>query len=85
MRETQHILVSREASIRAQQKKERHHQQGVDMKARWVEKENLLSNPVDMAQALSKVRTSSVSIPSSLSRFHGTTLYNTTPPKPQRD
>ena len=81
MRETQHILVSREASIRAQQKEDLHTQQGKDMRSSFVEKESLMRNPVDMAQALSQVRTSSVSIPPSLSRFHGTTLYNTIPPK----
>lgn len=84
MRETQHILVSREASIRAEQKKERHNQQGVDMRKKWVEKQNLLNNPVNMVDALTQVRTSNVSIPQSLSRYQGTTLYNPPPPKTGR-
>lgn len=84
MRETQHILVSREASIRAKEKEDKHHQQGVEMRASWIEKENLLKTPVDMAQALAEVRTSSVSIPLALSRYNGTTLYNVIPPKTQR-
>jgi len=46
MRETQHILVSREASIRANQKEDKHHQQGVDMRAKWAEEKNIVSNPV---------------------------------------
>jgi hypothetical protein len=81
-RETQHILLSREASIRAKEKEDKHIQQGVDMRARWVETNNLMRHPVDMAQALSKVRTSSVSIPDELSRYQGTTIYNAPPAKP---
>ena len=52
------------------------------MRARWVETNNLMRHPVDMAQALSKVRTSSVSIPDELSRYQGTTIYNAPPAKP---
>jgi len=84
MRETQHILVSREATIRAQQKKERHNQQGVDMRNKWVEKQNLLKNPVNMVDALTSVRTSNVTIPQSLSRYQGTTLYNPATPRTGR-
>jgi len=84
MRETQHILVSREASIRAKQKEDKHHQQGVDMRASWAEQKSVIRNPVDMAQALAEVRTSSVSIPQQLSRYNGSSIYNTPPSKTGR-
>lgn len=80
-RETQHILISRDASIRSVQNKDKHHQQSVDMKNKWVEQQRIVREPVDMAQALAQVRTSDVSIPHQLSRYMGTTLYNTIPPK----
>ena len=85
IQDTGEILISQEASSRAKQKEDLHTQQGKDMRSAFLEKENLLRNPVNMAQALAQVRTSSVSIPQSLSRFHGTTIYNTIPHKPQRD
>ena len=81
MTNNQTTLVSREASIRTQQKQEARHQQGVDMRAKWAENQSLIRNPVDMAQALADVRTSSVSIPQTLARYQGTTLYNPIPPK----
>lgn len=76
MRETQHILISQAASIRAKQKEDKNKQQGSAMRQSWVEKENLLRNPVSMIDALKQVRTSNVSIPDELSRYQGTTLYN---------
>ena len=85
IQDTGGVLISQEASARAKQKEDLHTQQGKDMRSSFLEKENLLRNPVNMAQALAQVRTSSVSIPQSLSRFHGTTIYNPIPPKPERD
>ena len=81
MLETQHILKSFDVSIREHQKEIIKQQQAKEMEARWVEKPDINEAPVDMAQALAKVRTSSVGIPQSLSRFNGTTLYNTIPSK----
>lgn len=82
MRETQHILKSVDVSNREHQKEKYKQQQAKEMEARWVEKTGTSWAPVDMAQALAQVRTSSVGIPQSLSRFNGTTLYN--PPIPKR-
>jgi len=80
MRETQHILISQAASIRAKQKEDKHKQQGIAMRQSFVEKENLLRNPVNMIDALKEVRTSDITIPDELSRYQGTTLYNKPPP-----
>jgi len=76
LQQTQGILVSREASIRAKQKEDKHQQQGKEMMASFVKKENYMRAPVDMAQALAKVRTSDITIPVALSRYQGSYLYN---------
>jgi len=73
---TQGIIVSREASIRAKQKEDKHKQQSKEMMASFVKKENLMQAPVDMAQALAKVRTSDITTPVALSRYQGSYLYN---------
>jgi len=76
LQQTQGILVSREASIRAQNKDDEHQRQGKEMLASFVEKENYMRTPIDMAQALAKVRTSNTTIPVALSRYQGSYLYN---------
>ena len=81
IQDSQGILISQDASIRAKQKEDKHLQQGIEMRARWVDTNSPTRHPVDMAQALAKVRTSSVSIPDELSRYQGTTIYNALPPK----
>jgi len=76
LQNTQGIIVSRAASIRAKQKDEEHQRQGKEMMASFVKKENYMRAPVDMAQALAKVRTSDITIPVALSRYQGSYLYN---------
>ena len=85
MRETQHILKSRAVSMRENEALKLKHQQQREMESKWVEKENLLRNPVNMADALARVRTNNATIPINLSRYNGTYLYtDMTPPKGKR-
>lgn len=81
MRETQHILKSRDVSMREAEAKKLKHQQKREMEARWVEKPTIAGGDIDMADALAQVRTSDVSIPVELSRYNGTYLHtqSTTP------
>ena len=76
MRETQHILKSREVTMREKDAADLKHQQQRKMEARWVEKPNITGGDIDMSDALAKVRTSDVTIPSNLSRYQGSYLYN---------
>lgn len=76
LQNTQGILVSQEASIRAKQKDDEHQRQHKEMMASLVKKDNLMQTPVDMAEALANVRTSDVTIPIALSRYQGSYLYN---------
>jgi len=75
MIETSNIIKSRAVSMRENEAAKLKHQQQREMESKWVEKENLLRNPVNMADALAKVRTSAVTIPVNLSRYNGTYLY----------
>jgi hypothetical protein len=76
MRETQHILKSRDVSMRESEADKLKHQQKREMESRWVEKPTIAGGDIDMASALAKVRTSDVTIPVNLSRFNGSYLYN---------
>ena len=76
MRETQHILKSRDVSMRENEAAKLKHQQKREMESRWVEKPTIAGGDIDMASALAKVRTSDVTIPVNLSRFNGSYLYN---------
>jgi hypothetical protein len=86
MRETQHILKSRDVSMREAEAEKLKHQQKREMESRWVEKPIIAGGDIDMADALAQVRKSDVSIPVGLSRYNGTYLYTqmTTPPKGKR-
>ena len=75
MRETQHILKSRDVSMREAEALKLKHQQRRQMEARWVEKPTIAGGEVDMSNALAQVRTSDVSIPVGLSRHNGTYLH----------
>ena len=74
MRETQHILKSRDVSMRESEADKLKHQQKREMELRWVEKPTIAGGDIDMASALAKVRTSDVTIPINLSRFNGSYL-----------
>jgi hypothetical protein len=76
MIEEPNIIKSRSVSMREQEAAKLKHQQQREMEAKWVQKENLLNNPVNMAEALAKARTSDATIPINLSRFNGSYLYN---------
>ena len=85
MRETQHILKSRDVSMRESEADKLKLQQKREMESRWVEKPTIAGGDIDMASALAKVRTSDVTIPVNLSRFNGSYLYtDMTPPKGKR-
>jgi hypothetical protein len=76
MIETQHILKSRDVSMRETEAEKLKHKQKREMESRWVEKPTIAGGDIDMASALAKVRTSDVTIPVNLSRFNGSYLYN---------
>ena len=85
MRETQHILKSRDVSMRESEADKLKHQQKRQMESRWVEKTTIAGGEIDMSDALAKVRTSDVTIPINLSRYNGSYLYtDMTPPKGKR-
>lgn len=85
MRETQHILKSRDVSMREAEALKLKHLQQRQMEARWVEKSTIPGPDIDMADALAQVRTSDVSIPVGLSRHNGTYLHTQmTTPKGKR-
>ena len=75
MMEFQHILKSREVSMREKEAAKLKHQQHREMEQKWVDKHRYDTVSIDMADALSKVRTSDVSIPVQLSRYNGSYLH----------
>ena len=86
MIEEPNIIKSRAVSMRENEAAKLQHQQKRAMEARWVEKPSIVGGDVDMANALTKVRTNKATIPINLSRYNGSYLYtDMTPPKPQRD
>jgi hypothetical protein len=76
MMDSQHLLKSREVSMRENEAAKLKHKQQRQMESKWVEKPNYAGASVDMADALAQVRTSDVTIPVNLSRYQGSYLYN---------
>ena len=73
-------LVARDVSIRRQQQEKRRVEQKKQMNSRQVSYAenawNQTLSAVDMRDALTQVRKSDVSLPTSLTRLHGTWVHN---------
>ena len=70
------IVQGRETQIRQDKKNKEREQQAKEMRQRWVDDMSNQMSAIDMSKALREVRKSDVSIPTNLSRFHGSYLYN---------
>ena len=71
------IVQGRDTQIKQDKKNKEREQQAKEMRQRWVDDMSNQMSAIDMSKALREVRKSDVSIPTKLSRFHGTYLYNT--------
>jgi uncharacterized lipoprotein YmbA len=70
------IVQGRDTQIRQDKKNKEREQQAKEMRQRWVDDMSNQMSAIDMSKALREVRKSDVSIPTNLSRFHGSYLYN---------
>ena len=70
------IVQGRDTQIKQDKKNKEREQQAKEMRQRWVDDMSNQMSAVDMSKALREVRKSDVSIPTNLSRFHGSYLYN---------
>jgi uncharacterized lipoprotein YmbA len=70
------IVQGRDTQIRQDKKNKEREQQAREMRQRWVDDMSNQMSSIDMSKALREVRKSDVSIPTNLSRFHGSYLYN---------
>ena len=70
------IVQGRDTQIKQDKKNKEREQQAKEMRQRWVDDMSKQMSAIDMSKALREVRKSDVSIPTNLSRFHGSYLYN---------
>lgn len=70
------IVQGRDTQIKQDKKNKEREQQAKEMRQRWVDDMSNQMSAIDMSKALREVRKSDVSIPTNLSRFHGSYLYN---------
>ena len=70
------IVQGRDTQIKQDKKNKEREQQAKEMRQRWIDDMSNQMSAIDMSKALREVRKSDVSIPTNLSRFHGSYLYN---------